>query len=310
METEHRIIIPDTPPQTLIMLIGLPGCGKSTFAKTCVNQHNDWVHLSSDDIRFNENITDNQTVFNLMYQRTKQSLKDKKTVIYDATNLNRKKRFNFIQEFKHLAKHIIYYVFIEPYEECLTRNNSRQGLAVVPDDSMLKMLKNFQIPMEYEKYDEMHWIKTTKGQPVKNFIEQMKGFDQESYHHHHDLYTHSLKTKDYICHNTSSNNAELCTAALYHDIGKLMTKTFTNMKGETTDTAHYYGHENAGAYLFLSNETALSFDTQLNVAKYINWHMRPFQWTTYKIIQKDTELLGQGFIDDITLLNQADEYAT
>ena len=308
MILETKAQIPEAEKQNFILLIGLPGCGKSTFAKNCIKEHPEWIYTSSDEIRFNENINENAEVFALMLQRTKDALNKHKTVIYDATNLNRKKRRNLISDIKKLTDKITYYVFIEPYETCLKRNSQRTGRALVPDEIMKRMLSNFQMPMTYEGYDEIHYIKTEKGHPVEELLEITKGFNQESRHHHLKLYEHMMKTYEATCER--SDDRQLNLAAMYHDIGKPMTKTFTDTKGNPSKDAHYYGHENAGTYLFLSNETDMPFDDQIKTAEYINWHMRPFQWETDRIKQKDTDLLGNTFIQKIMILNKADINAT
>ena len=85
----------------LIFLIGIPGAGKSTFAKELVTKY-DYVEVCSDGIRKelygDEAIQDHpEKVFGIMFDRTVKNLNENKTVIYNSTNINRKLRINTLQ---------------------------------------------------------------------------------------------------------------------------------------------------------------------------------------------------------------------
>ena len=116
---------------------------------------------------------------------------------------------------------------------------------------------------------------------------------------------------------TEHGQEELRRAARYHDIGKLYTKRFENTRGEKTKIAHYYGHENYGAYLFLTEMccgkeiNASEFDRVLYDANLINCHMRPLTRWAYieNAEKKDRLLFGDPFVEDLILLHQADRSA-
>ena len=78
----------------LIVLVGLPGSGKSTYAKRYKEENNteEVEILSSDALRremFGYLCQDrNQELFSEMFKRTVAFLKENKTVIYDATNIS------------------------------------------------------------------------------------------------------------------------------------------------------------------------------------------------------------------------------
>ena len=74
------------------------------------------------------------------------------------------------------------------------------------------------------------------------------------------------------------NDYSVSVATKYHDMGKLYTQTF-----DEDGVAHYYGHENIGAYMMLVYEVANQHSLFVNhnigdIAFYINYHMLPFQW--------------------------------
>ena len=91
---------------TLMMLVGIAGSGKSTYAKSLSKYYT--IH-SSDDLReemfgdVNENSREsNAKLFDELHRSIKEDLKSGKDVIYDATNLNRKRRLGFLQELKNI----------------------------------------------------------------------------------------------------------------------------------------------------------------------------------------------------------------
>ncbi len=117
--------------------------------------------------------------------------------------------------------------------------------------------------------------------------------------------------------------SSLKEAAYIHDLGKLFTKVFKNMKGEPTEFAHFYCHENYGAYIYLAEKLCrtdmpsfiVSDDERIRQIMYttllINWHMRPLNvWNeSSKSLKKDKEMLDKYYpflYDDIMLLHECD----
>ncbi len=84
--------------QIFYMMVGLPGSGKSFFAEYVYNAI---VH-SSDAIRAellgDEGDQSQQNmVFTTLHERVLRDLADGKDVVYDATNINYKRRINFLK---------------------------------------------------------------------------------------------------------------------------------------------------------------------------------------------------------------------
>lgn len=82
----------------LIMLVGLPGSGKSTYAAE-YKEKGYHVH-SSDQIREElyhdiQDQTHNDKVFQTLHKRIKDDLKRGISCVYDATNLAMKRRIGF-----------------------------------------------------------------------------------------------------------------------------------------------------------------------------------------------------------------------
>lgn len=122
----------------LYILIGVPGVGKSTIANKLKNKNT--IHLSSDNIReeYIENIEDyqkhNAKVFEIMNNKTFELLKEGKNVIYDATNLSRKKRKNLYNQAKKYDTEVIAYCILKPLKTVLKQNNQRTDWKRVPEE--------------------------------------------------------------------------------------------------------------------------------------------------------------------------------
>ena len=103
----------------------------------------------------------------------------------------------------------------------------------------------------------------------------------------------------------------------YHDTGKLYTKEFRNYRGEPTETAHFYGHENYSAYLYLTemccgrDVSGEEFRTILYETSLINCHMRPLNvWKgSASAKEKDLKLFGKPFMEDLEAVHRADRAA-
>ena len=81
-----------------IMMLGLPGSGKSTHAKELAERINAVIH-SSDALREEltgdiNNQNNNELVFQTLHKRIKEDLINGKNCIYDACQVKRKDRMN------------------------------------------------------------------------------------------------------------------------------------------------------------------------------------------------------------------------
>ena len=78
----------------LFILTGLPGSGKTTFAKNVLSEHPEIIYLSSDRIRhaFTNYRDNHEKIFSIMNLATLWNLRCNHNVIYDSTNLERRFR--------------------------------------------------------------------------------------------------------------------------------------------------------------------------------------------------------------------------
>lgn len=302
-----------------IMLVGIPASGKSTYAHELEKQG---YHIySSDAIRKeltgdsnSQNI--NNKVFKILHKRIKDDLKNGISCVYDATNTSMKRRIAFLNEIKKYECRKKCVLFVMPVEICKERNQTRERK--VPDSVFDKMLKQFQCPYYYEGWDEIE-IEWYDGD-VKP-IEIDLNMNQDNKHHSLTLGEHMKKTREYVLNRINYPRMVFFAAGI-HDIGKLYTKSFTDSKGNPSEDAHYYGHENYGAYMFLvmqnygisigeheSAKTSLGERRNiLYISSLINWHMRPHTaWKqSEKARKRDKMLIGEDMYDDIMLLHEAD----
>ena len=280
---------------TLILLVGVPGSGKTTYAKNYIEKAPNTIHLSSDGIRAelygDESIQGNPAdVFSLMQKRTIEALNDGQNVIYDATNITRKDRACIIgicPKFAKVEAHIIW----SPIEECIKRDANRDR--TVGKEVIDKMLKKFQAPYYDESIDE---IKIILPYLFDGYMYEEKCWNDmniphNNHHHTLDIQTHCREAYKSI---VNPNDAELETAALVHDCGKPYTKAFIDSKGNTCEEAHYYQHQCVGAWL------SYGF---VNITPRIAWlistHMDPFLNTKYynnlpPYLKRDIDILHEA----------------
>ena len=264
-----------------LMVVGLPGSGKSTYIEKYYSNYH--VH-SSDAIREelsgdvnNQDI--NKQVFNTLHKRVKNDLVAGYNVVYDATNISWKRRKAFLQELKNINCHKECILMATPFELCVQRNNERDR--VVPYFVIERMYKNFDIPWYNEGWDSIVIAYANSDAMAQygdwsRFVVDHLDFAQDSKWHTETLGDHCLKTLQYVetreADLTPGNILETKIAAALHDCGKPFCKAFKDARGEPSEFAHYYNHENVGAYnsLFYGKEDGVD---SLLVAALIRYHM-------------------------------------
>lgn len=142
----------------LIFLIGLPGSGKTTYAK---NNLSDCEILSSDRIRGellgDENCqADNKLIFSTLYKRAKDFLQSGKDVVIDATNVKLNERQKALNQFKDFLVKRIAIVINTPVKECIERDKNRER--TVGKSVIYKLKKIFAKPTKEEGFDEIIYI--------------------------------------------------------------------------------------------------------------------------------------------------------
>lgn len=296
------------------MLIGLAGVGKSTWAKKFKEKYPNTDIISSDKIRKelygDESVQDNpQKVFEIAHNRIIKSIDDgAQYTIFDATNIKRKNRLTLMDKLKKYNIEKEYVIFAEPLDVILLQNKKRERN--VPEEIILKMMKQFETPLPYEGYTRISLI--NKHQlDLHELRVQMECFEQHNSHHTLKLFEHCMKSSEYVKQH-EKNILEIGLvhyAALWHDVGKLYTQTFFNKKGRETEDAHYYYHENIGGYFGLMLPYNLTVEEQIFISQCICYHMLPYSLQTEESKVRWRKRCGEEIFNAIMLLHEADEAA-
>ena len=282
----------------LIILCGIPGSGKTTYAKNYIEQNTNTIHLSSDVIRAelygDESTQGNPAdVFSLMQKRAIEALNNGKDVLYDATNITRKDRASIIgvcPKFAKIECHIIW----APIEVCIERDSKRDR--TVGKEVIDRMLKRFHAPYDDEGIDEIQIVKPKDfhAYDYANSICSRMQIPHDNPHHTLSVFDHCLEANKYIVNKIGVYSSDIGFAAFYHDVGKPYVKAFVDNKGNPCETAHFYQHQCVGAWV--------SYGMQY-VTPYIAWlvstHMDPFMNTKYynnlpPFLKKQIDLLHEA----------------
>lgn len=281
----------------LIVLVGLPGSGKSSYAEQfkavddaiCTGVT---VIHSSDAIReelFGDagSQEDNGRVFELMRKRTIEDLRADKTVIYDATNITRKARKSAIACAHPTNDTVECHIVWAELGECIRRDSLRARK--VGPEVIDKMLRRWQSPWLDEGFDkiEVHLNQYDFDQ-VKYVASKASDLHipHDNPHHQLDVWDHCMQAHLNVVDQGAADEQSryrkynsVAKAAYWHDIGKPYTKFFK--PGE--DIAHYYDHHCVGGYLayglFLDPDHLIR-DVEMSDICLISWiisnHMEPF----------------------------------
>ena len=311
----------------LKILVGLPACGKSTFANKLRVEENYLVY-SSDKYRGRLGVdAPNNVVFDTLMRDLKASLLAGNSCVFDALNLSRKRRKNIIRIVRDgfrkrgMTLRVECELFVVPTDICIERNNLRANKKDVTDSVIIGKQSCFETPWYSDGFDEIH-VHPIRVENLNFNRDSLDEFGQDNPHHTLTLGGHWRKAHNYIAEKYifTESYPFLLEAIKYHDDGKFFTKEFRESVGNATEVAHYYSHENVSAYLFLQRafclgiyesgtEYPLTDWGKLYVANLINWHMRPRLWSNEKVKLKDESLLGEEMIKDLLILKEADTYA-
>jgi predicted kinase len=149
---------------TLYITVGLPGSGKSTYAKNFIKDK-EIEYLSSDSLRavYGKDETDQSVtsiVFGHIKKKVDEFLKDGKNVLVDATSVNRRERSDYINTAKKYGAKVVAIVFKMDRQGLIDRNKKRgeQGGREVPTFVIDKMLAKYEEPSYIEGIDVMIYV--------------------------------------------------------------------------------------------------------------------------------------------------------
>lgn len=144
--------------------VGAPGSGKSTWSKVLLEGDPTIVRVCPDDNRRaiggdSNNQAVSPQAFAMAKAQVRSALLHGKCVVFDATNMYRKARRDFINIGRAYGAKIVAVVFECTKETLLTRNQKRGSVGgrVVPEDIIDKMLSRYQQP-DTTEFDEVMFV--------------------------------------------------------------------------------------------------------------------------------------------------------
>ncbi len=151
----------------LIMMVGLPGSGKTTYAKHLSNTLNNVVVHSSDAIRkemygVEKEQCDPGHVFSLLHKRAVIDLRCGKDVIYDAINIKADDRKRAIQAITNDVPTVEKIALIMDTDLEACKDNNASMHRHVPEYAYERMLATFSRPEFSEGFDQIISIQQKK----------------------------------------------------------------------------------------------------------------------------------------------------
>lgn len=159
----------------LVLMMGVPGSGKSTYASNILKYGD--IYVSRDEIRYSM-LTDEDDYFakeneviKTFIQYIDEALIDTQyqgKVYADATHLSPKSRAQVLNQLKNKNKVSVIYLDV-PLNVVLARNAQREGRALVPENVIRRMYKSIILPTKAEGIEKL--ITIDENQEVKEIRE-------------------------------------------------------------------------------------------------------------------------------------------
>jgi predicted kinase len=134
-----------------VILVGLPGAGKSTFARARFPGH---VYISKD--AFPPGARDKQARQDAALRA---ALTAGRSAVVDNTNVTPADRAAIIAIAREYGARITGYFFDVSTREAVARNEQRQGRAKVPKVAIFTSAKRLVPPALAEGFDELHTVR-------------------------------------------------------------------------------------------------------------------------------------------------------
>lgn len=156
---------------TLHILMGTPGSGKSTWIQNHLDEHTVWI--SRDDVRFSivaedeEYFSKEKQVFKEFIRRIDNALENGYDVFADATHLNKASRNKLLRAVNHKLALNVDVIWIKtPLSECIYRNDNRKGTrSFVPRSVIRRMFYQIEKPEFEEGFNTIYIVED--NQPIQ-----------------------------------------------------------------------------------------------------------------------------------------------
>ena len=155
--------------QTLYLLCGVPGSGKSTWGRAKAAAVGG-TYVSRDEVRFSllkegeDYFSHEEETWEIFKEKIQKAIDNgDENIIVDATHNNEKSRNRLLDQLKLGRVKLIGVDFNLPLEVCLAQNAQRTGRAFVPEEAISKMWYAHTAPGKNSKYHYSEVIKIYKG---------------------------------------------------------------------------------------------------------------------------------------------------
>lgn len=158
----------------LIIMCGIPGSGKSTYAKANMSPAFD-EYVSRDEVRFSivredeEYFSHEGEVFNTFVKRIAKALRSGATVWADATHLTRASRLKLLRALPVKPDAIEILWMNTPCETALERNEGRFGTRAYVPPSVIKRMFYQMEPPEFRE-DKFYYNTITEVSPEETIV--------------------------------------------------------------------------------------------------------------------------------------------
>ncbi len=132
----------------MVIMMGIKGSGKSTF---CAKNFSEYTRINLDTLRTRKKENDALWL----------AINRKENIVIDNTNPNVSARKKYIEVGKASQYRIIGYFMQSRLQECIERNDSRQGKEKIPSIAIACTSNKLEMPGYEEGFDELYFVKIT-----------------------------------------------------------------------------------------------------------------------------------------------------
>jgi predicted kinase len=140
----------------LILFVGIPGCGKSTFYKERFFNTHMRISLDLLNTRNKE-----KRFMNLAFTLQQR-------FVVDNTNVSKAERSSYIAQAKGNHYKVVGYYFDSLLSDCLQRNENRRGNEKIEKVGVITKFKQLQLPSLEEGFDELYFVKIEGDEFIVN----------------------------------------------------------------------------------------------------------------------------------------------
>lgn len=130
----------------MAVMTGIQGSGKSTFCKNYLSAY-DRINLDTLHTRNKENIAINE------------AFRAGNDMVIDNTNPTVEDRKKYILKAKKNGYRVIGYFMQSRIQECIARNEQREGKEKVPTAAIAATSKKLEMPSYEEGFDELYFVR-------------------------------------------------------------------------------------------------------------------------------------------------------